>query len=200
MADGLYWVESGDRTPRKINPRKEGREKYEGDFLNPRETTFPFKNSGTAFLTFKDLSMTTIVGTEPLRVISGSKINFEVSPPIDPGRSLRYRIKGNKFGLIPAETSSQEGGSSGSRRRTYHATMFDSRAPANVMEFNVRKSSQTFEASYVSTNGREHSLENTNTKTYRESELITLKCKLGMAVEIISTLTSVASTLVECVK
>ena len=68
------------------------------------------------------------------------------------------------------------------------------------MVFNVKKSSQTFEASYVSTNGREHSLENSETKTYRESELITLKCKLGMAVEIISTATSIASTLVECVK
>ena len=81
--------------------------------------------------------------------------------------------------------------------------MFDSRAPAHVVVFNVKKSSQTFEASYVSTSCPylgEHSLENTETKTYRESELITLKCKLGMAVDIISTATSIASTLVECVK
>ena len=123
-----------------------------------------------------------------------------MSSPINSGCSLRYRIKGNKFGLIPAETSSQEAGSSGSGRKQYDATMFDSQAAANVKEFIVKNSSGAFAASYVTTNGREHPLVNKNTKTYRESELITLKCKLGMAVEIISTATSIASTLVECVK
>ena len=116
-----------------------------------------------------------------------------MSSPINSGCSLRYRIKGNKFGLIPAETSSQEGGSSGSGRKQYDATMFDSQAAANVKEFNVKNSSGAFAASYVTTNGREHPLVNKNTKTYRDSERITLKWILGTAVEFSSAVSNLAS-------
>ena len=121
-----------------------------------------------------------------------------MSRPIDPGDTLNYQIKGNKFGLIPAETSSQVGGSSGSgnSKKNYHATMFDSRDSANVMEFNVKKSSGAFAASSVSTNGREHQLVNKDTKTYRESELIDPKWTLGKAVEFSSTVANLASCIV----
>ena len=200
LGDGLYKVEdlrTGDRKPKLITPRKEGKVKCERHFLNPKETTFLFENTGKVLEYILNPLKTIIAGPEPLRLISGRKINFEVSPPLSAGDKLRIPIKENKrgfeFGLIPAETSSP----SVSGKREYNATMFDSQALANLTVFNVWASSGGFKASAVSTDETEKPLENTRTKQYRESDRICLKYKLDKVVEIFSTATNIATTAVD---
>lgn len=169
-ADGLYKIEEG-LEHQEITPKKEGNVKRERDFLNPKEDTFQFENTGP----------------DPLCVISGRKRNFDVSPPISPGKKLRIKIKrGFEFGLIPASTSSKGAGSS--NEREYHATMFNFEAYRDtVTMFNVFGSTGGFEASAICTDGNNVTLENPRSKHYRESDRISPMYIVGRVMQFAGT-------------
>ena len=99
-------------------------------------------------------------GRETLCLVSGRRRNFEVSPPLMAGTSLRIKVRENKkgfeFGLITAEAGNL---------KDYKAVMFDARAVVNVKFFNISGSSGEFRVSAVSTDG-EKELKNTRTKQY----------------------------------
>ena len=104
---------------------------------------------------------TSYSGRETLCLVSGRRRNFEVSPPLMAGTSLRIKVKENKkgfeFGLITAEAGNL---------KDYKAVMFDARAVVNVKFFNISGSSGEFGVSAVSTDGTEMELKNTRTKQY----------------------------------
>ena len=87
-------------------------------------------------------------GRETLCLVSGRRRNFEVSPPLRAGTSLRIKVKENKkgfeFGLITAEAGNL---------KDYKAVMFDARAVVNVKFFNIAGSSGEFRVFAVSTEG-----------------------------------------------
>ena len=133
--------------------------------------------------------MTILAGPDPLCVISGRKRNFDVSPPISPGKKLWIQIKENKrgfeFGLISGSTSSQGAGSSDERE--YHATMFNFEPLSKVTMFKVFGSTGGFEASAVCTDGNNVTLENPRSKHYRESDRISPMYIVGRVMQFAGT-------------
>ena len=109
------------------------------------------------------LLLTSYSGRETLCLVSGRRRNFEVSPPLRAGTSLRIKVKENKkgfeFGLI---TATAEAGN----LKDYKAVMFDARAVVNVKFFNIAGSSGEFKVLAVSTDETETELKNTRTKQY----------------------------------
>ena len=107
------------------------------------------------------LLLTIYSGRETLCLVSGRRRNFEVSPPLRAGTSLRIKVKENKkgleFGLVTAEAGNL---------KDYKAVMFDARAVVNVKVFKISGSSGEFRVSAVSTDGTETELKNTRTKQY----------------------------------
>ena len=100
-------------------------------------------------------------GRDTLCLVSGRRSNFEVSPPLRAGTSLRIKVRENKkgfeFGLITAEAGNL---------KDYKAVMFDARAVVNVKFFNIAGSSGEFKVLAVSTDETETELKNTRTKQY----------------------------------
>ena len=100
-------------------------------------------------------------GRETLCLVSGRRRNFEVSPPLMAGTSLRIKVRENKkgfeFGLLPAKAGNL---------KDYKAVMFDARAVVNVKFFNIAGSSGEFKVLAVSTDETETELKNTRTKQY----------------------------------
>ena len=130
--------------------------------------------------------MTILAGPDPLCVISGRKRNFDVSPPISPGKKLWIQIKENNRGFEFGLISSQGAGSSDERE--YHATMFNFEAYRDtVTMFNVFGSTGGFEASAICTDGNNVTLENPRSEHYRESDRISPMYIVGRVMQLAGT-------------
>ena len=108
-------------------------------------------------------------GSEDLFVVTGKKINFSVSS-LGVGEEIPIKIKntnGFAFGLCDR----QNGNTGGDTMKHVLVKMFDAQEVPNGKEIKIARSY----VSVVTTDGREHRLQSTGTKHFRDADYIPTK-------------------------
>lgn len=164
---GLSKVIMNNPDPQLIKPLGQTEDKLERDFYQPVGKKLQMKIENT--------------GSETLWIVSGSKENFVVSPPIQPGTSETVTIKQDKEGRFTFGPFCLRDLSQGEDH--VQVNLFDAQQAVNVVKINICRSGSKFEASMLLTDETQpQPLESSGTQHFREVERITKKDKLSWIV------------------